>query len=245
MGFLEQFIYNSPAERYFDRAIKLAPDLAEPYYYKSYLYLQWEGNTAKARNVLNEAVQRKIAQEDPVFIYNSVIVSILDGEYQSTYDLLESSNIRVFQAQGYFIPKGTILAQLNGYLNQPQKEQANYNASRIFLEAEIQKHPDDARIHSSLGIAYAGLGRKQDAVREGKHAVELLPITREAVNGPERVLDLAQIYTMVGEQDAAIDLLQKLLSIPSQLSVPLFKIDPAWNPLRNNPRFRKLIGENI
>jgi serine/threonine protein kinase/tetratricopeptide (TPR) repeat protein len=232
------------AERYFGRGIKIAPDLAVLYYYKADLYLQWKGNTAKARNLLNEVAQRKIAEEDQEFIYSWVTVNILHGEYQNIFDLLESINIKVFQNQDYFIPKETLLAQLSGYLNQPQKERENYDASRIFLEGEIQKHPDDARIHSSLGIAYAGLGRKKDAVREGKRAVNLLPITKEAVNGPTRVLDLARIYTMVGEQDVAIDLLEKLLSIPSQLSVPLLKIDPVWSPLRKNPRFRKLIGEN-
>ena len=233
------------AERYFDRGIKIAPDLAVLYYLKADLYLQWKGNTAKARNLLNEVAQRKIAEEDQEFIYSWVTVNILNGEYQNIFDLLESTNIRVFQNQDYFIPKETLLAQLCGYLNQPRKERANYDASRIFLEGEIQKHPDDARIHSSLGIAYAGLRRKKDAVREGKRAVNILPITKEAVNGPSRVLDLARIYTMVGEQDAAIDLLEKLLSIPAQLSVPLLKIDPIWNPLRNNPRFQKLIGGNI
>jgi tetratricopeptide (TPR) repeat protein len=233
------------AERYFDRGIKIAPDLAVLYYLKADLYLQWKGNTAKARNLLNEVAQRKIAEEDQEFIYSWATVNILNGEYQNIFDLLESTNIRVFQNQDYFIPKETLLAQLCGYLNQPRKERANYDASRIFLEGEIQKHPDDARIHSSLGIAYAGLRRKKDAVREGKRAVNILRITKEAVNGPSRVLDLARIYTMVGEQDAAIDLLEKLLSIPAQLSVPLLKIDPIWNPLRNNPRFQKLIGGNI
>jgi hypothetical protein len=71
--------------------------------------------------------------------------------------------------------------------------------------------------------------------------VELLPVSKEAMAGLWRVEDLARIYVMVGEFDAAIDQLEYLLSIPSRLSIPLLKIDPAWDPLRGHPRFKKLI----
>ena len=95
---------------------------------------------------------------------------------------------------------------------------------------------------SALGIAYAGLGRKDDAVRIGKKAVELLPVTREAMIGTNRLEDLALIYTMAGNTDQAVHTLELLLAIPSWMSVPLLRIDPAWKPLRNNPRFQKLVG---
>ena len=119
--------------------------------------------------------------------------------------------------------------------------QAAYDSARNILESKIQERPEDARFHSSLGIAYAGLGRKQDAIREGKLAVELLPVTKEAWKGLYRIEDLARIYVMVGEHDLAINKLEKLLSIPSELSIPLLQLDPAWNPLRDHPRFKKLI----
>ena len=76
------------------------------------------------------------------------------------------------------------------------------------LETRIQEHPDDDRFRSALGIAYAGLGRKEDAIREGKLGVELLPMSKEAWRGAYREEDLARIYTMVGEHDAAIDRLE-------------------------------------
>ena len=107
----------------------------------------------------------------------------------------------------------------------------------------IQEQPDDARFHSALGIAYAGLGRKEDAVREGKRGVELLPISKEAWRGTYRVRDLAHIYVMVREYDAAIDQIETLLSVPSEVSVTWLRGDPTWAPLRNNSRFQKLIAE--
>lgn len=71
--------------------------------------------------------------------------------------------------------------------------------------------------------------------------MELLPVSKEAMRGFYRAKDLAQIYTMVGEHDAAIDQIEDLLSILRELSVPLLKFDSAWNPLRKHPRFKKLI----
>jgi serine/threonine-protein kinase len=76
-------------------------------------------------------------------------------------------------------------------------------------------------------------------------AAELLPVSKDAMLGTYRAIDLAQIYTMVGEKDAAIDELEHLLSIPSPLSVHLLRLDPIWDPLRNHPRFQRLVaGEN-
>ena len=71
--------------------------------------------------------------------------------------------------------------------------------------------------------------------------MELLPVTKEAMRGPSRVDDLARIYVMVGEFDAAIDQLEFLLSIPGELSIPLLRLDPAWDPLRDHRRFKKLV----
>ena len=71
--------------------------------------------------------------------------------------------------------------------------------------------------------------------------MELLPVSKEAWRGLYRVEDLARIYVIVGESDAAIDQLEFLLSAPGGMSIPLLGLDPAWNALRNHPRFKKLI----
>ncbi|MGB2862936.1 MAG: hypothetical protein WBC05_06390 [Sedimentisphaerales bacterium] len=77
-----------------------------------------------------------------------------------------------------------------------------------------------------------------------KLAVELLPVTKEAWKGLYRIEDLARIYVMVGEHDLGINKLEKLLSIPSELSIPLLQLDPAWDPLRNHPRFKRLVDSD-
>jgi serine/threonine-protein kinase len=126
-----------------------------------------------------------------------------------------------------------------------QLEQAYYDSTRSIVETRIQEQPDDPRYRSALGIAYAGLGRKEEAIREGELAVELLPMSKEAWRGAYRLEDLARIYTMVGEYGAAIDQLEILLAVPSPTAVPMLRIEPTWNPLRDHPRFQALVeGEN-
>jgi len=81
------------------------------------------------------------------------------------------------------------------------------------------------------------LGRKEEA----KRAVEILPVAKDALYGAVYVQTLAETYVTVGEYDSAVAKLERLLSIPSLLSVPLLRIDPHWQPLRDHPRFQRLM----
>jgi len=109
------------------------------------------------------------------------------------------------------------------------------------LEAEQTQHMDDNRIASSLGIANAYLGNRDEAIRLGKRGIDLFPIEKDAIIGPYRVTDMARIYTILGEYDAAMDQLEYLMSIPCMLSVAMLQLDQRWEPLRDNPRFQALI----
>jgi hypothetical protein len=91
------------------------------------------------------------------------------------------------------------------------------------------------------GLALAYLGRKAEAVREGQRGVELLPISRDAGTGRYIQLQLARIYLLVGEPEKALDQLEPLLRMPYYLSPGWLRIDPTFDPLRNNPRFKKLV----
>jgi len=231
------------AERYFNRAISLAPDQTEPYHRKALLYLRPQGNTEKARAVLEEALQNiKSAAEDTDIVILQVEIDVFDRNYPEALDRLslksEDINNRL-----YFIPSALRYALIYEYMNKKEPAKKYYDEAQSILESKIEEQPEDERFHSSLGITYAGLGRKEDAIREGKLAVELLPVTKDAWRGTLRVEDLARIYVMVGKYDAAIDRFEFLLSIPSQVTIPLLRLDPAWDPLRNHPLFKKLLEE--
>ena len=128
-----------------------------------------------------------------------------------------------------------------GLLGKPEMARAYYDSARVMLEEKVAAVPDDARYHRGLGIAYAGLGRKNDAIREGELAAKLAPISQDAFYNFPIAISLTRIYVMVGEYEDAIDPLEYLLSIPAELSIPSLRVDPTWDPLRDHPRFQALL----
>ncbi len=228
------------AERYYDRAISMAPDLPLAYGHKARIYVQAEGSTEKARAVLAEAPQNNKSEENGYIVNSLIMLDVFDRNYQEALDKLSLVSEDI-DDQFNFIPNSLRYAEIYGYMDENELAKKYYEDARSILEAKIQERYEDARFHSALGIAYAGLGRKEDAIREGKLAVKLLPVAKEAWRGLFKVEALAKIYVMVGESDAAIEQLEYLLSIPGELSIPLLRLDPAWNPLHNHPHFKKLI----
>jgi serine/threonine-protein kinase len=228
------------AEQSLDRTLSLHPDDTGGYHNKAWLYVRWQGSTEKARAVLAEALQNIRLEETSRIVDSLITLDVFDGNYQEALDRL-SLKSEDTDNQDNFIPTALRCAPIYGYMNKKELAKKYYDESRSILESKIQQRPDDARFHSLLGIAYAGLGRKEDALREGKLGVELLPVTKDAMRGQGRVKDLANIYVMVGEYDLAIDQIEFLLSRPGGMSIPLLQLDPTWNPLRNHPRFKNLV----
>jgi serine/threonine protein kinase/tetratricopeptide (TPR) repeat protein len=229
------------AEPYYDRTISLAPNWPAGYALKAWLYLRWEGSTEKARAVLESALESLKSAEDPDIADVSVSIEVFDGNYQKALGRL-SLKPKDIDSQFYFIPAALQCAPIYWYMNKKELAKEYYDQARSILEAKIKEQPEDERLHSSLGIAYAGLGRKEDAIREGKLGVEMLPVSKEAWRGARRVEDLARIYVMVGDLDAGIDQLEFLLTVPGNISISLLRFDPVWDPLRDHPRFKRLLA---
>ena len=114
--------------------------------------------------------------------------------------------------------------------------------AREALERQLRDAPDDPQRHVILGLALARLGRKEDAIREGRRGVELMPMSRDAPQAAYAQHQLARIYISVGEPEKALDQLEPLLKIPYYLTPAWLKIDPNFDPLRSNPRFQKLVA---
>jgi tetratricopeptide (TPR) repeat protein len=107
----------------------------------------------------------------------------------------------------------------------------------------VQESPNDAPRRAILGQILAALGQKDAAIAEGKRATELLPESEDAYDGPQITGHLAAIYAWTGENDQALRLLDHLLQTPNGITIPLLKLDPAWDPLRKDPRFQALIDK--
>jgi eukaryotic-like serine/threonine-protein kinase len=137
---------------------------------------------------------------------------------------------------------GGVAAQLYYLRGDLSKTRIYADSGRAGYAETLKATPDDPQRHVFLGLMLAYLGRKADAVREGERAVSLMPASRDGYMGPYIQHQLARIYTVVGEQDKAVDQLEQLLTMPYYLSSGWLRIDPNFAPLRSNPRFRKLAG---
>src|SRR5437868_1327140 len=119
---------------------------------------------------------------------------------------------------------------------------AAFDVARAVQEQLARARPDSGGRLSGLGLIDAGLGRKEEAIREGRQAVELTPIAKDSLEGPEVVTNLAAIYAWVGERDLAIEQLQIAAKIPNGVHYGDLRLDPTWDPLRGDSRFEKIVA---
>ena len=227
----------SQAEHYLERSISLTPDQVYAYGTKAFNYYLWKGDLEKARTTLERMPQKN----DPLSIYSWYYQEILERNYPAALDRISSLSIEIINLGEFYISKSHMAGDIYQYMKKPELARSSFDSARILLEKDLKKQPDDWRIHGNLGIIYAKLGRKEEAIKEGKLAVELYTVSKDAVGGALYIEGLAYIYVIVGEYDLAIDKLEYLLSIPSFTTVPMLKLDPGWDPLRKNPRFQKLL----
>lgn len=141
------------------------------------------------------------------------------------------------------LPKALLKAIVHQLQGDKSTAQTEFEQARIVSENLLREAPEDPARHAQHGLILAALNRKQEAIAEGKRAVELLPESQDAFAGPQCTASLAQIYALTGEADEAFRLIDHLLSIPNGLTIPVLKLDPIWDPLREDPRFQAMIDK--
>ena len=226
------------AEQYLDRGISLVPHLPFSYIDKTLVCLSWDGDAQRARRVMEEALLQ-IDNTELLTVSPLMLVRILPGVYKAAWSELnlDSPGIDTVADSIYY---HLISAELD--LREEREEEAayHYNSVRSLLEPMAERQALPGYLHSLLGLAYAGLGMKEEAVREGEVAVEMLPVSRDALSGTYQVERLAQIYVRIGMYDSAISQIDFLLSAPSRVSRPILRLDPIWHPLRNLRQYKEL-----
>ena len=229
------------AERYFDRALTVAPDASNAARLKAQLAFFRDGDIEPRRTWVESLAPG--VDPDGVATFTRAWVAIIDGDYVAALDVLAGSD-REHLGTGRPIPK----AFLEGYallrLGRTDEARAAFEAARLLLEAGIRERPDDADLQNALGQAVARLGRKEEAIRAGLRAVELLPISKDALVGPIYVLDLAWTYAAVGEPEAAVEQLERYLSVPAWYSIEGILAHPFTDPLRDHPAFQALVEKH-
>ena len=220
-----------------NQAIALSPNSAWPYIFKAFGYWSWKGPGKESHDAL-----KYVGNEHEWYLFSWWFQEAGEGNFQAALKLMaDTSIVWGTNTKMWAIPRSMFDAFVYDYLDKHELARTNYKTAAEILEEKVAEIPNDPRYHSSLGIAYAGLGKKEEAIKEGLIAEALLPVSKDAMYGLGILQDLVIIYTMVGEFDLALGRLDQLLSIPSWFT-PLW---PVWEirfaPLKNHPGFEKLL----
>jgi eukaryotic-like serine/threonine-protein kinase len=175
--------------------------------------------------------------------YAHYTVHRVRGRQAEALASLDSARFAISADSVLYRPVSLMRAQTLERMGDLTRARSAYQAARELLEDSVAAHPREARIRVALGLAYAGLHRRADAMREARTATELLPVSENSPFATATMGGAVEIYAQLGERDAALELIGLLLAMPAgrEISVPLLRLDPTFDPLRSDPRFEALI----
>ena len=141
-----------------------------------------------------------------------------------------------------FMPREWYRAIAASAFGDSDTARASFAAARTHMEEMLHSQPDYAMGWSVLGVIDANLGRKDEAVREGRQACEMLPLSADAWRGTSLILNLAMIYETINDSDRAIEQLRTAAEVENGAHYGELKISPQWDVLRGDPRFEKIVA---
>jgi serine/threonine-protein kinase len=156
---------------------------------------------------------------------------------------LDSARFAISEDRLLYRPVALMRAQTLEGMGDAPRARASYAVARALLEDSVAAHPRDSRMRIALGLAYAGLGRREDAMREARTATEVARASENMDAMTAFMGGVVEIYAQLGEADAALELIELLLTLPAgrEISVPLLRLDPTYDRLRSDPRFDALL----
>src|SRR6266480_3881049 len=230
------------ADKVIDRVIAASPQPFQPRALKGFMAVLWKGDLSAAEKVFSSVPP----ETDPngLITWARAWTLTLERKFSDALQALERyRGETMFTNTTAPSPKAFVKGMIYLLQGEKGKAQAELEQARVISEKLLREAPADPARHAQHGLILAMLGQKEEAIAEGKRAVELLPESQDALDGPQATAALAQIYAWTGEFDEAFRLLDHLLEVPSNITVPMLKLEPSWDPLRQDPRFQALIDK--
>jgi tetratricopeptide (TPR) repeat protein len=228
-----------------ERQIALDPSSTIAYVAQAVSFVNWRGDTAMARRTLDRAVAaagrprllQMLTRGSGVRVAR-VLWPALDPETRRALDTLSTAAAQSVAWRVYRLKADHF--ELSG---RPALARLHHDSARASAAAALRERPSDPELHEALGLAYAGLGRAADALREGQRAIALDSARAGTEGGRWMRYTVATIAARVGAHDQALALLAGGLPTSSPtVSAYWFRLDPVWAPLRDAPRLRQLLA---
>jgi TolB-like protein/Tfp pilus assembly protein PilF len=229
------------AAQVYDRVLAAGERTPIVFYRRDSALFNGTGNSTELRRVLSENPDMDIGGGQTPY---RVMFALIDHDFAEAERVLAASPREDFQDIDYsfYYPKAWFEAMIARAQGDSARANAAFSAARTILEQRLAVKPEDARTVAVLAQVDAGLGHKELAIQEAQHAVDLMPVSKDIYDGALVLEGLAQVYTWTSEPDRAIELLQKLVTMPGYTNYARLKLLPMWNPLRGDPRFEKIVN---
>ena len=234
------------ANKTIDRGLEVDPNAFGLWETKSKLAIAEKGDLSVSEKAFQTAKSMPMNDEDKLRMASGrADVFLLERKYQEGLreaeslpdDLLSTAFPQHLSGKYYLI----------GFARKALQDEAGARAAFLkakdLLEAQLKESPDSPDMHIQLAKILAYLGEKDAALAEARRATELLPESKDAFGGPEIAAGVAEVHAILGDNGRAIEILDRLLSRPSAVTVHSLKVNPIWDPLRNDPQFQALLNK--
>jgi TolB-like protein len=233
------------ANKAIDRGLQINPAGVGLWEIKSKLAIAEKGDLSVSEKAFQTVKSIPMGNVEKLWIVGArADVFLLERKYQEGLREAESLPDDLFTS----IPaKLCYKYYLIGFAKKALQDEAGartaFLKAKDLLEAQLKQSPDEADFNIQLAKVLAYLGEKDAALTEARRATELLPESKDAFGGPEITVGVAEVHAILGDNGRAIEILDGLLNRPSAVTVESLKVNPIWDPLRNDPRFQSLIDK--
>jgi TolB-like protein len=233
------------ANKTVDRALQIDPQGISLWGIKAKLAISEKGDLSVGEKLLEKAKSFPMSNEERLkMIEGQAYLLLAQRKYQEVLQLGASVPDDAFAAvPGSLAFKYFPLGIAHKALGDDAAARAAFLKAKNILEEQLKQKPDDADLRVQHAKLLAWLGEKDAAIAEAQRAIDLRPESKDAFEGPAITEQVAQVYTILGDNARAIGLLDELLSRPSEVTSQSLKLDPAWDPLRNDPGFQALLAK--
>lgn len=224
----------------FERAIAIAPDDPNFITQRATVELYWHANTRPLHAAIDQVLARDPTKASAVadqWLY----LALCEKDMTAAGQALEAMTENGCQEEGLPYPRSWCQGLVARERNDSAGARLAFTDARDRIDRLVHAQPGFAAAISALGMIDAALGNKADAIAEGRRAVELLPVGKDAITGSTLLQNLAVIYLWTGEKEAATETLKQLVGRPGYLSYGELSLHPYWAPLRDDPNLSQII----
>jgi TolB-like protein/Tfp pilus assembly protein PilF len=223
-----------------DRALTIDPKSVNTRVQRAVVELEWRADPKRLHETIQEVLTTTpdvVGEVADVWL----LLALVERDHAEAQRALAAMGPDSCRDQRIAFPRAWCEGEVARVGGDTNAAQAAFVSARNELEKIVRNQPAYAEALCALGVIDAALGRKEEAIQEGRRAVELLPVTKDSINGALAIQYLAVIYAWTGEKDLALDQLETVTRLPGLLNYGHLRLHPLWDPLRREPRFAKIV----